>query len=70
MYKDEKFILLPEIQFEYALLDFKDIIIPRKVKRMLKQHNYILTINERFNESNIKMFLLIATVCISIGIYM
>ena len=28
------------------------------------------TFNERFNESNIRIFLLVATVCISTGIYM
>lgn len=33
MYFEDRFILLPEIQYEYAILDFDEIKIPRKVKK-------------------------------------
>lgn len=58
MYKEDKFILLPEIQFDYALLDFDDIIIPSKVKKMLKKDNYIFKINSSFQDvlDNIKNY--------------
>ncbi len=36
MYKDGNFLLLPEIQFDYAILDFNDIKIPKKVQKLLK----------------------------------
>ena len=50
MYKNKKFYLLPEIQFDYAILDFKDIKIPRKVTKILNENNYTFTINNHFNE--------------------
>lgn len=50
MYKDGKFLLLPEIQFDYALLDFEDIKIPKKVQKLLNTANYKFTINEKFDE--------------------
>ena len=50
MYKEKKFYLLPEIQFDYAILDFKDIRISSKVSKLLKKNNYIFSINCKFNE--------------------
>lgn len=46
----QKLYLLPELQFEYALLDFKDLHISKKVKALINQKNYKFTINERFEE--------------------
>ncbi|MEA3383675.1 MAG: hypothetical protein U9Q20_03240 [Campylobacterota bacterium] len=43
--------LLPEIQKEYAILDFKDIYIGTKVAKLLKRaHLYSFEINQRFDE--------------------
>lgn len=50
MYQNDMFILLPEIQFSYAVLDFDEIIIPSKVNKLIKENKYKLTINERFDE--------------------
>ena len=50
MYKDDTFILLPEIQFDYAVLEYEDMKISSKVKKMLKQDNYSLSINNHFDE--------------------
>ncbi|MCP4969525.1 MAG: hypothetical protein GY932_02885 [Arcobacter sp.] len=50
MYKDEKFFLLPEIQFDYAILDFDNIKISKKVKKLIKEENFNFTINQKFNE--------------------
>jgi len=50
MYKNNKFYLLPEIQFDYAILDFKDIKISSKVSKILKTNNYIFSVNNHFNE--------------------
>ena len=35
-YFEEEELLLPEIQFSYAVLDFQDLHISRKVKKLLK----------------------------------
>lgn len=43
-------ILLPEIQFEYAILDFKDLHIGKNVNKLLKQNNYEFKINTSFNK--------------------
>ena len=48
-YEDEE-LLLPEIQFSYALLDFKDLHINRKVKKLLKANNLQLHINHNLDE--------------------
>ncbi|RXJ70053.1 hypothetical protein CRV08_00375 [Halarcobacter ebronensis] len=48
--KDNLFILLPEIQYEYAILNFEDIKIDKKVKKILEKKEYKFTINERFDE--------------------
>lgn len=50
MYKDDKFCLLPEIQFDYALMDFDDIKISKKVSKLLQQNNYNFSINKKFDE--------------------
>ena len=50
MYKKKEFLLLPEIQFDYAILDFKDIKIPNKVTKILKKNNYLFSINNHFDE--------------------
>lgn len=47
---EKKFVLLPEIQFEYAILNFDEIKISRKVKKLINENNYKLTINKRFDE--------------------
>lgn len=38
------------MQFDYALLHFKDLHIQKKVKKLLEKDDYIFTINERFEE--------------------
>ena len=47
---EDKLFLLPEMQFEYALLDFEDLHISKKVKKLLKNDNYLFTSNTRFEE--------------------
>ena len=46
----DKFYLLPEIQFEYAVLEFKDLHISKKVKKLIKEDNFHFSINTRFEE--------------------
>lgn len=43
-------ILLPEIQFEYAVLHFKDLHISKKVKSLLNKNEFVLTQNQHFDE--------------------
>lgn len=43
-------ILLPEIQFEYAVLHFNDVHISKKVKTLLHKNEFILTKNQHFKE--------------------
>ena len=45
----EKTYLLPEIQFEYAVLDFKDLHISKKVSKLIKQNIYTLKESKNFN---------------------
>jgi len=47
---EEEELLLPEIQFNYALLDFKDLHISSKVKKLLKQKELQLHISEDLEE--------------------
>jgi Leu/Phe-tRNA-protein transferase len=42
--------LLPEIQTQYALLDFKDLHISKKIKKLIKNENYQVTINQKLDE--------------------
>jgi len=43
-------VLLPELQYDYAILDFKDLHISKKVKKLLRKESYEFCINTRFNE--------------------
>ena len=43
-------VLLPELQFDYAILDFKDLHISKKVKKLLRDDSYTFSINSRFHE--------------------
>ena len=47
---ENKFYLLAEIQFEYAILDFKNLHISKKVKKLLNENNFNFTINKKFEE--------------------
>lgn len=46
----EGLILLPELQFEYGVLDFEDLHISKKVQQLLKKKNYVFSLNSRFYE--------------------
>ena len=43
-------ILLPEIQFSYALIEFQNLHISKKVKKLLKKDDYIFLFNSHFEE--------------------
>jgi len=43
-------VLLPELQFDYAILDFKDLHISKNVKKLLKKDAFNFSIDSRFNE--------------------
>ncbi len=43
-------LLLPELQYDYAILDFSDLHISKKVKKILHQKKYEFCINTQFNE--------------------
>lgn len=49
-YYEEKELLLPEIQFAYALLDFKDLHISRKVSKLLQEKELRLEISQDLDE--------------------
>lgn len=49
---EDKIYLLPEMQFEYAVLHFENLHISKKVKTLLNKNEYILKIN-----SNAKLLL-------------
>ncbi len=42
---NETFYLLPEMQFEYALLDFEDLIISKSIKKLINKNRHEFTIN-------------------------
>lgn len=46
--QDEQIYLLPEMQFEYAILDFDNLHISKKVKKLLNKDNYNFCIDENF----------------------
>ena len=48
-YEDEE-LLLPEIQFRYALLDFDDLHISRKVKKLLQNRPLQLEVSQDLDE--------------------
>jgi len=43
-------VLLPELQYEYAILDFNDLHISTKVKKLLHNDNYELRMNTSLDE--------------------
>ncbi len=43
-------VLLPELQYEYAILDFNELHISRKVKTLLQKNNYIFHRDTHFEE--------------------
>lgn len=45
---DNNFILLTEMQFNYAVLDFKNLHISKKVKKLIKKNDYSFKINNDF----------------------
>jgi len=47
---NEGLILLPELQFAYAVLFFENLHISKKVKKLLKKDDYIFSLNSRFDE--------------------
>jgi len=47
---EDKELLLPEIQFTYALLDFEDLHISKKVKKLLKRKDLKLEISSSLDE--------------------
>jgi len=47
---EEEQLLLPEIQFSYALLDFKDLHISKKVNTLLNKKSLQLEISQNINE--------------------
>ena len=50
MERDGRFYLTPEIQKEYALLDFKDLHIGRKVKKLIKSKDLKIEVGYEFDE--------------------
>ena len=46
----EGLVLLPELQFEYGILDFKNLHISKKVKKLLQKNDANLHFNSRFDE--------------------
>ena len=45
-----KFYLLAEMQFEYAILDFKDLHISKKIAQLIKKDESTFSINTKFEE--------------------
>lgn len=43
-------VLLPELQYDYALLDFKNLHISKKVMKLMDSANYEFCIDSRFDE--------------------
>lgn len=50
IYIQDKFYLVPEMQFEYAILDFKNLHISKKVKKLIDKNDFIFTINKDINQ--------------------
>ena len=48
--EENKQYLLPEMQFEYAVLDFENLNISKSVQKLIDNSNYKFNINTRFNE--------------------
>ncbi|WP_373072690.1 hypothetical protein [Sulfurimonas sp.] len=43
-------VLLPELQFDYAVLDFEDLHISKKLQKLLNSDRYIFSQNTNFDE--------------------
>jgi Leu/Phe-tRNA-protein transferase len=46
----EGLVLLPELQFEYGLLDFDNLYIDPKVQKLIREDRYTLTFDTHFDE--------------------
>lgn len=46
----EGLVLLPELQFSYGILDFKNLHISQKVKKLITKRDATLSFNTRFDE--------------------
>ncbi len=46
----EGLVLLPELQHHYAILDFDDLHISKKVKKLMGKNSYEFCINSRFDD--------------------
>lgn len=49
-------VLLPELQYDYAVLNFEDLHISSKVKKLLNKDDYSFCIDSRFDEVIDKFF--------------
>jgi Leu/Phe-tRNA-protein transferase len=47
---EERELLLPEIQFTYALLNFKNLHISKKVRKLIREKKLTIHIEENFSE--------------------
>ena len=47
---ENKFYLVPEMQFEYAILDFGNLHISKKVKKLLDKNDFAFSINTNISE--------------------
>ena len=47
---ENKFYLVPEMQFEYAILDFENLHISKKVKKLLDKNDFTFSINTNISE--------------------
>lgn len=45
---DDELYLLPEMQFEYAILDFENLHISKKVNKLIKEDNYLFKISKNY----------------------
>jgi Leu/Phe-tRNA-protein transferase len=46
---EDKFYLVPEMQFEYAILDFENLHISKKVQKLINKSEYEFSINTNLN---------------------
>ena len=46
----ECLVLLPELQFDYGILDFQNLHTSKNVKKIMKQNNFELCFNTRFSD--------------------
>jgi len=47
---NDTLVLLPELQYEYAVLDFKNLHISKKVQKLIDKDNYTLSFNTKFDD--------------------